>query len=99
MDLNVCSEETDDISKQSVVEALEVVQAPETVVPPETVIAAKEVHQVPTVAASKPKYRYVYNCLSVPFFWHVGRRVTLFCLHFKSPFKVAEEIVHVSMMH
>ncbi len=54
------AEETDDISKQSVVEALEVVQAPETVVPPETVIAAKEVHQVPTVAASKPKYRHEF---------------------------------------
>ena len=78
MDLNVCSEETDGLPKQSVV------PAPEAVESPETVVAAEEVHQVPMVTASKPKYRYGYTCLSVPFVWYIDKRVTLFCIYILS---------------
>ncbi|CBI22624.3 protein SGT1 homolog isoform X2 [Vitis vinifera] len=48
------AEETDGLPKQSVV------PAPEAVESPETVVAAEEVHQVPMVTASKPKYRHEY---------------------------------------
>lgn len=76
MDLIVFSEETDDLTEQSVVEA-----RPKAVESSETVVAAEEASHVPTVTASKPKYRYDYNCLPLTFVWHMDRRSTFYCVY------------------